>query len=54
MLQERQDKLAHELGRGACLGNELEHGKAVGRYLEIDDLLHTKYEDMLHDKTQTS
>jgi hypothetical protein len=46
VLRERQLKVAHLLGSGACLGNEPGHGEAVGRYKEIDDLLKMEFKDL--------
>jgi len=46
VLRERKDKISTQLGGGACLGNDCEHGKAVGRYLEIKDLLEMEYKDL--------
>jgi len=46
ILMERQDKIAHQIASGACLGDESAHALAVGRYQEIDDLRKMKYEDM--------
>lgn len=47
VLRERMDLIAHRLAQGACLGNEPEHGKAVGHYGEIKDLLDLTYEDIV-------
>lgn len=47
VLRERMELMAHGLARGSCLGNEIEHGKAVGRYGEIKDLLDMTYEDIV-------
>lgn len=46
VLRERKIKIADQLGMGACLDNDPEHGKAVGRYLEINDLLEMEFEDL--------
>jgi hypothetical protein len=46
VLRERKDKISAQLGEGACLGNDCEHGKAVGRCLEIKDLLEMEFEDL--------
>ena len=46
VLRERKAKVANQLGLGACLGNESEHGRAVGTYCEIDNLLEMEYEDL--------
>jgi len=50
ILQERKNKIAHMLGNGACLADEIEHGVSVGRYQEIDDLVKMTYKDMLQPK----
>jgi hypothetical protein len=51
ILRERQTKIGKQLASGACLGNHTEHGKAVGRFLEINDLLEMSYEDLFEDET---
>lgn len=47
VLRERARAIGDWLGLGACLGDEGQHGKAVGRFLEIHDLINMEYEDML-------
>jgi len=46
VLQFRMDKIAHQLARGGALV-ETESKVLVGRYLEIEDLMEMKFEDML-------
>jgi len=46
VMQERRLKVAVDLAGGACLGNESEHGIAVGRVREINDYLEMNYEDL--------
>jgi len=50
MLRERQDKLSRKLASGGALGDPESYGVAVGRFLEIEDLLMTKYQDMQYPK----
>lgn len=54
ILRERQNKIAHSLAQGACLKDPEEHGIAVGRYQEIEDLLAMSYEDMLPEEIEVS
>ena len=46
VLQFRMDKIARQLARGGALV-ETESKVLVGRYLEIEDLMEMKFEDML-------
>lgn len=54
ILRERQQKIGQQLGVGACLGSDAEHGKAVGRYLEIDDLLTMEFENLFEGEAHES
>ena len=49
ILRERQNKIAHGLAQGSCMGhqNQATYGQQVGHYAEIDDLLNMTHEDML-------
>lgn len=46
MLRDRKDKIAEELGKGACIDSHEGYCVASGRYQEIEDLLNMTYEDM--------